>query len=396
MMGDRSYGHGIHRVSVPDFAIGRYEVTFDEWEACVRGGGCRSNPTPDDKGWGRGRRPVINVSWNDAQEYVQWLSQRTGQRYRLPTEAEWDYADHGPRDYLLSRGLVRASQNDVPPMERQTVEVGTVAPNYFGIHDKTGNVSELVEDSWHETFEGAPGDGSAWVDGAEKVYRGLNWFDGDSWHYYRASTTADFRDELVGFRVARALRGVRNPDPLPTPFSGPPEPPTENGYYIHGESGDCGQEKGPVTLAGDVALHASRVLPSPVIATVRRGETVRITDCRVHFRPVRGVPVRTDYGFEVGQPVYLIYNNRNEWDSEYFESTDVIEYVWNHGEMVPYTYDYPPDLIEWATLGPGTVVQPYDGAGGGCWYELEARGVRGWGQSADLACYWRDMEPTGD
>ena len=74
------------------FAVGKFEVTFDEWAACVTGGGCTSNRSPSDQGWGKGRRPVINVSWTDARQYVAWLSGKTRQTYRLLTEAEWEYA----------------------------------------------------------------------------------------------------------------------------------------------------------------------------------------------------------------------------------------------------------------------------------------------------------------
>lgn len=94
-----------HRVTIGRaFAVGKYDVTFDEWSACVSGGGCKSNPDPDDLGWGRGDRPVITVSWEDAQSYVAWLSKVTGQSYRLLTEAEWEYAARAGTDTAYSFG----------------------------------------------------------------------------------------------------------------------------------------------------------------------------------------------------------------------------------------------------------------------------------------------------
>ncbi len=178
MMGDRHIGYEghrpFHRESVTEFAIGRYEVTFDEWDACVRGGGCVSNPNPNDQGWGRGRRPVINVSWNDVQEYLQWLSARTGETYRLPSEVEWTYADNAPRDpnpFPEWRGRFAASLEARDAPEAQgTVPVGAFAPNYFGLHDKVGNVSELTADKF------PPND----YDPAEyAVVSGLSWYDSD-------------------------------------------------------------------------------------------------------------------------------------------------------------------------------------------------------------------------
>lgn len=134
MIGDWHYGYQgrrpVRRVSVADFAIGKYEVTFEEWDACVRDRACVSNPTPNDQGWGRARRPVINVSWRDAQEYVQWLSARTGHTYRLPSEAEWEYADNAPRDFETPQGRISSDS---------TAPVGSYRPNFFGIHDKRGN-----------------------------------------------------------------------------------------------------------------------------------------------------------------------------------------------------------------------------------------------------------------
>ncbi len=404
MMGDMYFGYEdhrpVHRVSVQDFAIGRYEVTFDEWDACARGGGCVSNPNPSDQGWGRGRRPVINVSWHDAQEYVQWLSARTGQSYRLPSEAEWEYADNEPRPYSAEWvGLFARNSQQGPG----AVPVGSHEPNFFGVYDKVGNVREWVQDRWHESFDGAPSDGSAWMGpGDSNVLRDLSWQHGvdGKQEQVRSAAQADDRDETVGFRVARSLTGVRNPNPLPTPLSGPLEPPLEDGYFVYGGAYPggpiiCGETQSPVTLTREVTLHASRNLAAPVIATVRSGDSVNIVDCRVHLRPIRGEVLRTDYGFEAGRPVYFLQDNAHErfFMGDHFESSDLADYVWHQGEVFVVPYDFSPYMFQWEQRTSG---QSEDSGRAVCWFELEARGVRGWGQSADIDCYWTRPWPTGE
>lgn len=180
----------MHRVTIrQDFAIGKYEVTFREWDACVSDRGCwhRAN----DVGWGRGNRPVINVSWEDAQEYVRWLSRKTGKTYRLPSESEWEYAARagstGPFHFGSTISTEQANYNgDYTYGEgtegvyrEQTVPVGSFPANGFGLHDVHGNVWEWVEDCWHsylEYFE-TPSDGSAWNSGdcRNRLLRGGSW-----------------------------------------------------------------------------------------------------------------------------------------------------------------------------------------------------------------------------
>jgi formylglycine-generating enzyme required for sulfatase activity len=144
------------------FAIGKYEVTFDEWDACVASGGCSN--TSDSK-FGRGTQPAINVSWDDAKLYVDWLSRVTGETYRLPSEAEWEYAARAGSSTLYFFG-------DDPKLLKDYAwygdsagayphPVGTTKPNTFGLHDAHGNVWELVEDGWYLAYEDAPSDGSA-------------------------------------------------------------------------------------------------------------------------------------------------------------------------------------------------------------------------------------------
>ena len=208
-----------HRVHIGyPLAVGIYEVTFSEWEACVNAGGC-GGYRPNDRGWGRGNRPVINVSWKDAQSYVCWLSQRTGHRYSLQSESEWEYVARAGTttpfyfgstistdqanydgDYTYGtghKGLYRVT----------TVPVGSFSANAWGVHDMHGNVWEWVEDCHNYSYVGAPTDGSAWESGdcAKRVLRG------GSWDYeprvlrsasrIRNSTEIRFID--YGFRVAR-------------------------------------------------------------------------------------------------------------------------------------------------------------------------------------------------
>ena len=207
----------MHRATIGQpFAVGVYEVTFAEWEACVSGGGCKGY-RPDDVGWGRGRRPVINVSWEDARAYVAWLSRETGQAYRLLSEAEWEYAaragtttkywwgDETRQNRANCDGC--GSQWDVT----QTAPVGSFRPNAFGLHDVHGNVWEWVQDCWNGNYAGAPGDGRAWKTGncSRRVLRGGSWFidtEDTSVRLYRLRYSADFRNfTKFGFRIARSL-----------------------------------------------------------------------------------------------------------------------------------------------------------------------------------------------
>ena len=205
------------------FAAGKYEVTFAEWDACVVGGGCNGY-RPADQGWGRGSRPVINVSWEDAKAYVGWLSQRTGQQYRLLTESEWEYAARAGTSTrywwgdLVGRGNANCDGCGTQWDGKQTAPAGSFKPNAFGLHDMLGNVLEWVEDCWHDRYTGAPTDGTAWTVNCTDTSRGLR---GGSWFYYSVNARsadrncnyadvrdpgyADFRIGDYGFRVARTL-----------------------------------------------------------------------------------------------------------------------------------------------------------------------------------------------
>ena len=221
----------VHRVTIPAlFAVGKYEVTFAEWDACVSAGGCGGH-RPDDKGWGRGARPVIDVSWNDAKAYVGWLSGKTGKKYRLLSESEWEYAaragtttryywgdgSSGQCDYAngADRALKRQQSGrigivaDCDDGHYRTAPVGSFKANVFGLHDMHGNVWEWVEDCWNASYAGAPSDGRVWESGDCGV-RGSR---GGGWSSSPGSLRAAFRgwldsgDRYVsnGFRVARTL-----------------------------------------------------------------------------------------------------------------------------------------------------------------------------------------------
>jgi formylglycine-generating enzyme required for sulfatase activity len=199
-----------HKVTIArPFAVGKFEVTFAEWEACVAGGGCTGNPWPSDQGWGRGRRPVINVSWHDAKAYVSWLSRKTGKGYRLLSEAEWEYAARAGTTTRFAFGdSIGKSQAQFGA--KQTMAVGSFPPNPFGLHDMHGNVWEWVEDAWHNDYQGAPTDGSVWpgADLSKRVLRGGAWLNERLDELRSANrywNPSDARRSYFGFRIARTL-----------------------------------------------------------------------------------------------------------------------------------------------------------------------------------------------
>ena len=198
-------------VTITDpFAAGVYEVTFAEWDACVAGGGCGGH-RPDDGGWGGGRRPVINVSWEDAQAYVAWLSAETGADYRLLTEAEWEYVARARTTTPFHTGATIATDqanydglgtpygDGVRGIYRaQTTEVGAFAANAFGLHDVHGNAAELVQDCYENTVVGGSTCGA-------RVVRGGSWANRPELlrSAYRGWCAPTLRNHLNGFRVAR-------------------------------------------------------------------------------------------------------------------------------------------------------------------------------------------------
>ena len=210
----------VHTVTISrSFAVSKYEITFEDYDRFTY-----PNKV-NDVGWGRGRRPIINVSWNDAKEYVAWLSSQTGQTYRLLTEAEWEYAARagtstkyhfGNSESQLCRYAnfrdTTAGNDDAPCSDgvgKQTAVVGRYAANAFGLHDMHGNVYEWLEDCWNENYSGAPSDGSAWLRGncERRVLRGGSWYDlpRDLRSANRFRVTTGLRINSFGFRVARTL-----------------------------------------------------------------------------------------------------------------------------------------------------------------------------------------------
>ncbi len=203
-----------HRVTIHKaFAIGRKEVTLAEWDRCVAAGGCKT-PLPD-YGWGRGARPAIDVSWDDAKEFIAWLSKSTGKPYRLPTEAEWEYAARAGTETSYWWGKANepgrakcAECGDPPPP--QSAPTGSYRPNAFGLYDTAGNAAEWVEDCWNPSYRGAPVDGSAWQTGdcSLRVLRGGSYADkaANLRSSFRFRYDEDVRYNANGFRVARDVQ----------------------------------------------------------------------------------------------------------------------------------------------------------------------------------------------
>jgi formylglycine-generating enzyme required for sulfatase activity len=203
-----------HKVAIKTpYALGKYEVTVDQWNACVQANACPSVPSAASAG---GTLPMRDVSWDEAQAYLKWLSSLSGKPYRLPTEAEWEYAARGGtatkhwwgdqmKDGNTScKGCGQPWTNDSPP------PVGSFTANPFGFFDMNGSVWEWVADCWHSSYKNAPGDGSAWNGDScqSRVIRGGSWREDAS---YMLSTTrfkydAGVRQSQNGFRVARTLK----------------------------------------------------------------------------------------------------------------------------------------------------------------------------------------------
>ena len=203
-----------HEVTIPRaLAVGTYEVTFDEWDTCVSAGGC--DHRPDDEGWGRGRQPVMDVSWEDAREYVAWLSSETGTPYRLLSESEWEYAARAgvsaAYNWGNQVGSGRANCDGCGSQwdSKTTAPVGSFAANAWGLHDMHGNVEEWVEDCWNLDYSDAPSSGGAWLSGycPRRVLRGGSWnsYPSEIRSARRFSMPTDSRRNTRGFRVARTI-----------------------------------------------------------------------------------------------------------------------------------------------------------------------------------------------
>jgi len=206
----------VHSVHVGKaFAIGRYPITSEEYKLFASATGFH---WPTDPGWDSRGQPAIRVAWDDAVEYAKWLSFQTGKRYRLPKEAEWEYAARAGTETTYWWGnemrsdMANCDDGHWRRGEKTTSPVGSFQANPFGLYDTAGNVWEWVEDCWHENYKGAPTDGSAWLalDGGncgQRVMRGGSW-DSISFNLRtscRERLNSDYRGDGIGFRLARDL-----------------------------------------------------------------------------------------------------------------------------------------------------------------------------------------------
>src|SRR5579883_50776 len=195
----------IHQVTIRPFLIGKFPVTVGEWKQCVAAGACA------DLAGGEDAAPIANVSWNDAQSFVSWLRRETKKGYRLPTEAEWEYAARGGTRTRywwgneVALGMADCRGCGGPYNARAPLKTGSFPPNPFGLYDMTGGVAQWVADCWHRDYRGAPADGASWdaADCREHVLRGGSWQNDPS--YMRAASRDQYdtgvRYITHGFRV---------------------------------------------------------------------------------------------------------------------------------------------------------------------------------------------------
>lgn len=199
-----------HEVRVRPFSMSRYEISFDDWDACIHAGACAEIWDQD---WGRGRQPLINVGWDEAQTYVRWLSSKTGKSYRLASEAEWEYAARAgsttpyPWGEEVVPGLAICWSHCGTDAD-QPAPVGSTRPNAFGLYDMHGNVWEWVQDCSNPNYEGAPSDGSAWEEGdcRSRMTRGGGWRNpsSDMRSTIRSAQPSNIHFTILGLRVVRA------------------------------------------------------------------------------------------------------------------------------------------------------------------------------------------------
>lgn len=208
----------VREVTVKSFAMGKFEVTFDEYDRFALATG---RLLPGDQGWGRGQRPVIMVSWEDAKAYAGWLSEQAGKHYRLPTESEWEYAARSEGKDDLWAGTSNAEELKEYAVYavhsgNRTALVGYDQgrkPNSIGLYDMSGNVLEWVEDCVHDNYEQAPTNGTAWLEEArgdcqDRMNRGGAWGANRQATLRvsrRFSNFAGTRNDGLGFRLAQDI-----------------------------------------------------------------------------------------------------------------------------------------------------------------------------------------------
>lgn len=211
MMGDEKFTRTqpVHKVTVPDFHLAKFPVTQALWQAIVGNNPARFKGA---------NRPIELASWDNVQKFIEKLNELTGKSYRLPSEAEWEYAARGGKNALARQekgtDFVYAGSNKLKAVgwyddnsHRETKPVGMKLPNQLGLYDMSGNVLEWCEDVWHDNYKGAPEDGSAWLSGGEqdrRVVRGGSWYSNDDncRVSYRFRYYSDLRDNIIGFRLA--------------------------------------------------------------------------------------------------------------------------------------------------------------------------------------------------
>ncbi|NKJ49673.1 hypothetical protein CIC12_23655 [Burkholderia sp. SG-MS1] len=204
----------VHHVSIgAPFSIGKYEVTVEQWNACVAANACQK-ATPESNT--NKAAPARDLSWDDAQQYVKWLAKVTGKPYRLPTEAEWEYADRGGTTTAywwgdqMRKGAANCKDCGDPWHKEGPESAGSFAPNPLGLYDMNGSVWEWTADCWHNNYQGAPTDGHAWDSpGCDmRVIRGGSWREGSSYMLSatRFKYSAGVRQSQDGFRVVKDLR----------------------------------------------------------------------------------------------------------------------------------------------------------------------------------------------
>ncbi len=199
-----------HKVTLQSFSISQYEVTFEEYDWFATATGRR---LPEDNGWGRGRQPVINVSWKDAMNYTQWLSEQTRYNYRLPSEREWEYAAAAGSGkaywwgYKLEKNKANCSVCGSQWDGKQTAPVGSFPPNPFGLYDTIGNVLEWTNSCFHSSYRGAPSTGHLWKGGdcSKQIARGSSFRSNVKAlrKTVRHKFSPNTRIESLGFRVVR-------------------------------------------------------------------------------------------------------------------------------------------------------------------------------------------------
>ncbi len=207
LYGSDEFAKPTHVVTVQDYYIGKYEVTFDQYDQFCE---ATKREKPSDEGWGRGDRPVINVTWDDAVAFTEWLSKKSGKTIRLPSEAEWEYAARGGKDSNywwgndIGSGMTNCRECG-DQWQKKTLPVGSYKANPYGLYDTSGNVYEWCLDHLNRNYEGAPVDGSAWTSGdnEQRIDRGGSWKESpfDLRNSSRCWDKVIFKSNALGFRV---------------------------------------------------------------------------------------------------------------------------------------------------------------------------------------------------